>query len=446
MALRWMAGWAALAAASLSGCGATYTSPRVEEVAGGAVRIVTLDADSLAQANAIPYTPRALPAAFRQTAGTGTLRGAAVIPDPPGAATVAAPQLMPPPAREAGPYRIGPGDVLLLATRSSPDTVEELSGLLAAQNRRQGYTVRDDGAVSIPEVGTVRLAGLTLEEAEGRLFEKLAQQGLDPAFSLEVAEFNSARVAVGGAVAAPRVLSLGLSPRTLAGALADAGGLDVDDAGDAAIRFYRDGKLYGMPVSDYLKDPELQGLPVIAGDAIHVDEGIDLDRALAFYRQQIDVIALRQTGRAQAMEMLVSEVALCRAELADTRDAFSARADLGAVGRDHVYLAGEVGRQARVALPFEAEASLADVLFEQGGIPVATGDMGQIYVLRADTSGAITAHHLDAGNVARLTLATRLKMRPDDIVFVREQKITAWNRALQQVFPTVVSRAAEVTR
>ena len=81
-----------------------------------------------------------------------------------------------PPAANPGPYRIGVGDVLLLGNEIGGNTVEELSGLLAAQNSRQGYTVQDDGAIAIPDVGRVRLDGLTLEEAEAQLFQSLVSQ------------------------------------------------------------------------------------------------------------------------------------------------------------------------------------------------------------------------------------------------------------------------------
>jgi polysaccharide export outer membrane protein len=55
---------------------------------------------------------------------------------------------------------------------------------------------------------------------------------------------------------------------------------------------------------------------------------------------------------------------------------------------------------------------------------------------------AVTAYHLDARNAVNLVLATRFEMRPNDIVFVEEQPITKWNRALQQAFPTLLNTAA----
>jgi polysaccharide export outer membrane protein len=44
-----------------------------------------------------------------------------------------------------------------------------------------------------------------------------------------------------------------------------------------------------------------------------------------------------------------------------------------------------------------------------------------------------------------MSLATRFKMQPNDIVFIAEQPITRWNRALKQVFPSVISLGNAVT-
>ena len=38
-----------------------------------------------------------------------------------------------------------------------------------------------------------------------------------------------------------------------------------------------------------------------------------------------------------------------------------------------------------------------------------------------------------------------MQMRPNDIVFIEEQVITKWGRALQQLFPTVLSAAGSAT-
>ncbi|WP_334062911.1 polysaccharide biosynthesis/export family protein [Limimaricola cinnabarinus] len=434
----------------LGGCGVSYNSASVQEQAQGLpVEVIGLTSRSLARANSAPYTPRSLPAIFYQTAGGGSLRGMGALPNAPALPTLA-PQpleLRVPPAVEPRPYEIGVGDVVLLATKSAAgSSVEQLSGLLAAQSQRQGYTVRDDGAIAIPEIGQIQIAGLTLEEAEAAVFDAIVRQGVDPAFSLEVAEFNSKRVAVGGAVAQARLVPITLNTLDLGEALTAAGGITLRDQDYASIRLYRDGTLYQIPVETFFARPEMQNTVLQAGDSVYVDTNYDLDRALQFYEQQLEVTELRSSARLRALNELQAEIGLRRAALAEARETFTTRQGLDAEPRDYVYLAGEVSTQNRFPLPYNRQASLADVLFANGGIETATGDPTEIYVLRpAQTAGgedAVIAWHLDAGNAAALVLATKFEMRPNDILFVEAQPITKWNRALQQALPTLINTAA----
>lgn len=107
-------------------------------------------------------------------------------------------------------------------------------------------------------------------------------------------------------------------------------------------------------------------------------------------------------------------------------------------------MAGEVGKQSRFALPYDRKANLADAMFSDAtGVKVETGDISQIYVLRASSDprdfGAVTAWHLDTRNAANYALSTRFELRPDDIVFIAQQPITKWNRAVGQVVPSLIS-------
>ncbi|HKL65435.1 MAG TPA: polysaccharide biosynthesis/export family protein, partial [Roseovarius sp.] len=377
----------ALAAGLLlpAACGVVYTSPDVSRTAGGVdVREIALTPETVILANRSPYSPRDLPREFhsaasaRQGPGLGALPEAPEVPN----AQPAALETRLPSAYEPQPYRIGIGDVVLLATKQNGTSVERLSGLLAAQTRRQGYTVSDDGAISIPDIGRVEIGGLTLQEAQDEIFRFLLDNQVDPAFSLEVSEFNSQRVTVGGAVRQPARLPVTLTPPVLGEALTAAGGASVRDEEFASVRLYRDGTLYQIPYEDYLARPALQDLPLKDGDAVFVDNTYDLDRAFDFYRQEVDVIRLRSQARMDTLDMMQAEMALRRSSLDERRENFRARADLGAEPRDYVYLAGEVERQARVPLPYGQQATLADVLYGEGGIPTRTGNPGNIYVLR----------------------------------------------------------------
>ncbi len=439
---------------ALAGCGAAYISPSVStrNATGVNVQIQPLTVQSVQLANSSTYLPKRLPAAFRQsTVVPGSVQGPGQTPVPVSTAQnrPAALETRIPPAAPQQPYQIGVGDVILLATPSAASTVEELSGLLAAQNKRQGYTVQDDGAIAIPDVGRIPLSGLSLEEAEAEIFQKLVANQIDPSFSLEIAEFNSKKVSIGGAVANPTIAPISLTPLYLDQALAAAGGVSAKDQDFTVVRLYRAGKLYQIPLKDMRAKPSLQKLRLMPGDSIFVDIEFELDRAQAYFTEQITLAQFRQKARVQALNELEAEVEIRRSALVEKRSNFLARLELQAADRDYVYLTGEVTKQNRYALPFERKATLADALYDEGGFDSKTGNPSQIYVLRGSGStgdlSAITAWHLDARNAVNLLLATRLELRPNDIIFIAEQPITRWNRVLSQFIPSLITSGVAAT-
>ncbi len=433
------------------GCGVAYISPSVQELSGtdAKVQIVRITPESLAVANRSPYVPQGLPGEFYANAGTGGgLRGAGAVPEP-----AYGPETRPadlqtriPPQPPRQPYRIGVGDVLLLATPAGSSSVEELSGLLAAQNRRLGYTVQDDGSLAIPDVGRVDVSGLTLEEAEGEIFRALVENQIDPSFSLEVAEFNSRRVSIGGAVRDPSIVPIQLTPLYLEEALIAAGGTNVSDDEYASIRLYRDGTIYQIPLQEFYNRPDLQRLRLLDGDSLFVDSSYEIDRAAAYFEQQIAIANFRQSARASALTALQTEVSLRRSALEEERNNFERAIALDAVDRQYVYLVGEFVRQNRFVMPFNQTVSLADALYDEGGFNVEKANPGQIYVLRGSSNpsefGAVTAWHLDARNAVNFVLATRMELRPNDVIFVAEQPITKWNRAISQAIPSLFTSIA----
>lgn len=422
----------------LAGCGSIYYAPDVSGKRTDAnVSIIPLTAQTAQSANRSTYRPRSLPAVFFQNAGAGRgLRGAGALPNPASqfqSRPAGIKTHLPPPTSPA-PYTIGVGDVLVLATPQSAKSIEELSGLLAAQNSRQGYTVQDDGAITIPDVGRVQLAGLDLEAAEAEVFQALVSSKLDPTFSIEVAEFNSKRATIGGAVREPQTLPITLAPLTLQEAVAAAGGTTALDPQFTAVRLYRDGTLYQVPFEDLHET----NVTLIAHDSIFVDTGYQLDQAQAYFAEQITLVQLRQSARTQALAQLQSEVDLRRAALDETRSNFQARLEADAVDRDFVYLTGEVTEQGRFPLPFSRHATLADALFAQGGPIPDTGNPGEIYLLRGHRDNRVTAYHLDGRNPVNMLNATKIQLRPNDIVFVSQQPVTRWNRVVQQIVPSLI--------
>jgi len=435
----------------LSGCSTIYRSPAVSAGVSetGKVRVVSMTPETVLVANRAPYQPKTLPAVFQVSAGSGagaSPRGIGTLPAAPSTQEAARQglRLDPPPATDPGPYTIGVGDVVVLSTPSTQGTVAELSGLLAAQNSRNGYTVQDDGSINIPDVGRVRISGLTVDEAEALLFQRLVESQIDPSFSLEVSEFNSRRVSVGGAVGQPGVLPITLTPLTLGEALAAAGSVSVGDIDLSSVRIYRAGNMYQIPLENLYARSDLQELQLLAGDSVFVDTNYDLSRAERYFAQQIELRTATLAGRQAALDELTAEITLRRADLNERRSNFTQALELDAVERDYVYLGGEVRNQGRYTLPFDRSASLADALFETGGgIAKETGDASEVYVLRASEDvrefGAVTAWHLDARNAANLAMAAKFQLRPDDIIFVSENPVTRWGRTIDQITPSLIT-------
>ena len=99
---------------------------------------------------------------------------------------------------EEDAYIIGPGDVLELRLFDSP----ELSGQLEVLN---------DGSVPLPLIGSVRLTGLTLQQATVWVKTLMGQQLLRPDLQLRVLKPRPIRVALVGQVERPGIYSLTVS-------------------------------------------------------------------------------------------------------------------------------------------------------------------------------------------------------------------------------------------
>jgi polysaccharide export outer membrane protein len=119
-------------------------------------------------------------------------------------------------------YRLGAGDVIDIAVFE----VAELS---------KPAVVSPDGAVLLPLVGAVAVAGLTPREAAQRLRDLYAANLIrDPQISVAVREYHSQPVVVLGAVAKPGVYQL-RGPRRLSDVLALAAGLAPDAGSEISI-------------------------------------------------------------------------------------------------------------------------------------------------------------------------------------------------------------------
>jgi polysaccharide biosynthesis/export protein len=92
-------------------------------------------------------------------------------------------------------YTLRPGDVLDLEYRYTPEF-------------NQSVTILPDGYVSLDVIGSVRLAGLTLDQAHDLIIQKARVRLRDPELNLVLKDFQAPYVAVAGEVGKPGKIEL----------------------------------------------------------------------------------------------------------------------------------------------------------------------------------------------------------------------------------------------
>ena len=225
-------------ALTLTGCGIAYQPTSVRDDASANIRVVHLTPETVLEANSSPYTPQSWPTAFVSTDNLEEKNHK--LQDPffasqrlDGVIEWRMPEL------EPLTYMIGVGDVLTLNMQLKESLGDVLNGLIASQTSQRGFRVQDDGAISIPDIGRVVIGGLTLQEAESAVYQRLLEAGVSPSFSIEINEFNSQKISISGNVKSPGILPLTLQPLYLDEAIYESGGFTISDASFIIVRLYR---------------------------------------------------------------------------------------------------------------------------------------------------------------------------------------------------------------
>lgn len=189
-----------------------------------------------------------------------------------GSAVVAREQVaVPPPVMEAAPareYLVGPGDVLLVnVTGRSEFSVTSQNG----NGKVQGSRVDGTGALHLPLLGTVAVAGLTLSEVEQKLTVLLKKYLQEPWVVVEVAEYKSLPLYLLGQFRASGTYYMD-RPLTLVQGLALGNGFDAS-ANLKGARLSRDGKIVPVDLYDLLLHGDTrQNVWLKGGDAIYIPD------------------------------------------------------------------------------------------------------------------------------------------------------------------------------
>src|SRR5262245_28004296 len=177
----------------------------------------------------------------------------------------AAQQTQPVPAA-GGDYRIGPGDVITVSVLQAP----EINGALR---------VSEQGAISMPMVGSVSVQGLTPRQVEDTIEARLKEKYIrEPDVTVQVTEMQSHAVSVLGAVHKPGVYQV-RATTSLLELLSLAEGV-AENAGDTVVVIRASGSPEAasepgkeIPLKTLLSssDPTLN-VPIHAGDVVKVLE------------------------------------------------------------------------------------------------------------------------------------------------------------------------------
>lgn len=302
---------------------------------------------------------------------------------------------------KAGAYTIGVGDVVHINVWGHPELVLPPAGTVTTAGTEassqsgvtNGFNVSPDGLIQFPLVGTIKIAGLTENQARLALGEALKRYIVDPQITLRVQAYRAGRVYLDGEVRVPGLQAINDVPMTLPEALSRAGGL-TSTADRSQVFVTREG-----------------------------------------VTTPINLLSLSQRGINPAQILLKNNDLVRVAHRDDAK----------------VYVMGEVVRQA--ALPLRnGRLSLNEALGESGGINPTSGDPKQIFVIRSRASqpadnaaGQLPEiFHLDARSPMGYALAEGFELQARDVVYVDPVPLVRWNRVISLILPS--AQAVNVTR
>lgn len=289
------------------------------------------------------------------------------------------------------PYTIESGDILSIVVWDHP----ELSGAVQGPGTAgiagvdpgpgttpaPGFVVDHQGMVQFPYAGTLKLAGLTEDQARNELTSKLARYINKPVVTLRVQSYRSKRIYVDGEVKAPGMHPINDIPMTLVEAINRAGGM-LPTADQSQISLMRGGESYQINL------PEL------------VQRGVNPATILLTNGDVLRVLS---------------------------RDA------------NKVFVSGEV-TQPRSLTMHNGRLTLNEALGESGGINPLSGDASQIYVVRKSATEPIV-YRLDAHAPGALAMAESFELQPKDVVYVAATPLANWHRTISQILPGALSSA-----
>jgi protein involved in polysaccharide export with SLBB domain len=311
---------------------------------------------------------------------------------------------------KTGPYRVVPGDVLeftmpALLQAVTAAEVQAFTTRSQAENPLM-CRVRDDGTITLPAVGPITVAGLSLAQIEAQVTDAYKSYVvLYPSVFLRVAEYKTSKAYIAGAVLRPGVYNLRADQMTLSSLLTEAGG--ITEVGAAVVRILRGGG-QKKDTSPEVLSPESVGekaaiVPVVSSSGTDEEEPIILPVVNTN-------IPYRDVSLDEGDTVVVEPVQM---------PVFS--------------VLGLVARPGNFPYPPTAQYNLTQAIAFAGGLnPVAQPRYATIY--RIGTDGIVRRAPFRLIKDGKFTDALSTPIQPGDIVAIEETLRTRMNLLLRDIF------------
>lgn len=170
---------------------------------------------------------------------------------------------------EKDEYRLGKNDVLNIFVLDHP----ELSSQRVNLGEISGTTIRKDGKIHLPVVGSLQAEGLTLSEFESALQAEVTKYVVDPHVHIEILRHESQKFYVLGHVVEPGVFPVD-GDTTLVEAVGMAGGIPpTADLESATV--VRNGQLLPISLADVLRRGDVsRNVFMQGGDLVYVPDNV----------------------------------------------------------------------------------------------------------------------------------------------------------------------------
>ncbi len=319
-----------------------------------------------------------------------------------------------------GPYRVVSGDTLQLEMLSILDP-QSLRDIAAASVQEFKYRVDDRGAIMLPIVGPLMVAGKSLSEIEASVIAAYFPKYVRMPFPVHAAvlEYDVRRVSIVGAVAKPGLYSLRHDEMSLVSLLMQAGG--ISEKGAAVIRITHAGTAVGWRNGD-------QGARVMPAYAGGAQDRPAVQRLAADRRDE----PLQRNDTAT----LSLPVKGLNIPFADVTLEEGDSVVVEWPQEQFVSVVGLVNRPGNFPYPATARYTLIHAIGFAGGLDlVADPRYVSVYRLRSDGAVvSVTVQLVDPKADKDLTEALALPLDPGDIVSVEHTPRTRANAFFERIF------------